>query len=115
MKNIRPGTFFSEFYGILLLSNYDKEAAAKYTAILRKVVHATIPKGNMGYDQYTLPDTSCSWRTYFCCFSVALANIRPWPLMQLFQISLKNLSERKTTQNTFHDGRVHFSRQPFSK
>ena len=35
--------------------------------------------------------------------------------MQLFQISLKNLSERKTTQNTFHDGRVHFSRQPFSK
>ena len=31
------------------------------TAILRKVVgnnvHATIPKGNMGYDQYTVPDT----------------------------------------------------------
>ena len=32
-----------------------------YTAISRKVVgktvHATIPKGNMGYDQYTFPDT----------------------------------------------------------
>ena len=32
-----------------------------YTAILRKVVgknvHATIPKGNMGYDPYTVPDT----------------------------------------------------------
>ena len=32
-----------------------------YTAILRKVVgkhvHATIPKSNMGYDQYTVPDT----------------------------------------------------------
>ena len=31
------------------------------TAISRKVVgknvHATIPKGNMGYDQYTVPDT----------------------------------------------------------
>ena len=31
-----------------------------YTAISRKVVgrnvHATIPKGNMGYDQYTVPD-----------------------------------------------------------
>ena len=31
-----------------------------HTAILRKVVaknaHATIPKGNMGYDQYTVPD-----------------------------------------------------------
>ena len=33
-----------------------------YTAILRKVVakvvHATIPEGNMGYDQYTVPKTS---------------------------------------------------------
>ena len=32
-----------------------------YTAISRKVVgknvHATIPKGNMGYAQYTVPDT----------------------------------------------------------
>ena len=32
-----------------------------YTAISRKVVgqnvHATIPKGNMGYDQYALSDT----------------------------------------------------------
>ena len=32
-----------------------------YTAISRKAVgknvHATIPKGNMGYDQYTVPDT----------------------------------------------------------
>ena len=32
-----------------------------YTAISRKVVgkkeHATIPKGNMGYDQYTVSDT----------------------------------------------------------
>ena len=32
-----------------------------YTAILWKVVtnnaHVTIPKGNMGYDEYTVPDT----------------------------------------------------------
>ena len=32
-----------------------------YTAISRKVVekkvHATIPKGNMGYDQFTVSDT----------------------------------------------------------
>ena len=32
-----------------------------FTAISRKVVgknvHATIPKGSMGYDQYTVPDT----------------------------------------------------------
>ena len=33
----------------------------QYTAIWRKIVgknvHATIPKGNMGYDQFTVPDT----------------------------------------------------------
>ena len=33
----------------------------EYTAISRKVVgknvHGTIPKGNMGYVQYTVPDT----------------------------------------------------------
>ena len=33
---------------------------SEFTAILRKLVgktvHATIPKGNMGYDQYTVPD-----------------------------------------------------------
>ena len=33
---------------------------SEFTAILRKVVgktvHATIPKDNMGYDQYTVPD-----------------------------------------------------------
>ena len=41
-----------------------------YTAILRKVVgrnvHATIPKGNMGYDQYTVPDTAAVQPTFFC-------------------------------------------------
>ena len=37
------------------------DRTAAYTAISTKVVgktvHATIPKGNMGYDQYTVPDT----------------------------------------------------------
>ena len=32
----------------------------RYTAVSRKVVrknaHVTIPKGNMGYDQYAVPD-----------------------------------------------------------
>ena len=49
-----------------------------YTAISRKVVgknvHATTPKGNMGYDQYTVPN-DCGCRTYFCCFPLAFANI----------------------------------------
>ena len=37
-----------------------KRAHPPHTAISRKVVvksvHAIIPKGNMGYDQYTVPD-----------------------------------------------------------
>ena len=39
-------------------------------------------------------------RTYSIGFSVALANIRLWPLVPFFQISLKN-TELKTTHNTF--------------
>ena len=68
------------------------------TAISRKVVgknvHATIPKGNMGYDQYTVPD-DCSCRTYFCCFPLALANTFPWPFVPI----LSNFFEKKRTQN----------------
>ena len=58
-----------------------------YTAISRQVVgksvHATIPKGNMGYSQYTVPD-QLSCRTYFCCFSLALTNILPRSLVPFF-------------------------------
>ena len=90
---------------------------SQYTAVSRKVfrrnAYATIPKGNMGYDQYTVcNDWSC--RTYFCCFPLVLANICPWPPVPFFQISLKN-SALKATHNTFGDCRVHFFRQPFSK
>ena len=46
----------------------------------------------------------CSWhcrcRTYFCCFPLALANTRLWPLVPFFQISLKNI-ELKTTHISF--------------
>ena len=88
-----------------------------YTAISRKVVgrnvHKTIPKGNMGYDQYTVPGFVAVEPT-FVAFLSALANICPWPLVSFFQIPLKN-SELKTTQNTLQDCRMHFFRQPFSK
>ena len=58
----------------------------------KKNVHATIPKGNMGYDQYKVPD-DCSCRTYFCCFPLALANTFACGLSyQYFQIYLKGLS-----------------------
>ena len=56
--------------------------AVESTAISRKFVknkvHATIPKCNMGYDQYTVSN-DCSCRTYFCYFPSALANIYQWP------------------------------------
>ena len=64
------------------------------TAISRKVVgknvHVTTPKGNMGYDQYTVPD-DCSCRTYFCCFPLALANTFPCPFAPI----LSNFFEKK--------------------
>ena len=95
-----------------------KTQSIRSTDISRKVVgenvHATIPKGNMGYNQYTVPEhCSCRW-IYFCCFLLAPSNIRQWPLESFFQTSLKN-SEFKTTHNTFRDCRLRFFRQPFFK
>ena len=47
-----------------------------YTAISRKVVgknvHATIPKGNMGYAQYTVPDTIAVEPTFVAFFSTQI-------------------------------------------
>ena len=71
-----------------------------------KNVKATIPKGNIGNDQYTVPN-DCSSRTYCSCFPLTLANICPWPPVTFFQISLKN-SALKTTHNTFRECRLHF-------
>ena len=68
------------------------------TAVSRKVVgknvRATIPKGNMGYDRYTVPG-DCSCRTYFCCFPLALANTFPWPFVPILSI----FSEEQGNQN----------------
>ena len=61
--------------------------------------HATIPKGKTGYDQYKVPDTIASCRTYFCCFHLALANVHPWPLVPFFQISLKNSEPKNHPQS----------------
>ena len=56
----------------------------------RKNVHATISKGNMGYDRYTVSD-DFSCRTYFCCFPLALANTFSWPFVPI----LSNFSEEQ--------------------
>ena len=65
--------------------------------------HATIPKSKMGYDQYTVPDTIASCRTYFCCFHLSFADVHPWPLVPFFQISLKN-SEPKNHPQLYLSG-----------
>ena len=62
----------------------------------RKVVHATIPKGNMGYNQYTAPDTVAVELT-------AIVNILSWPLMSFFQTSLRTVNSKPPTTNTFQD------------
>ena len=59
-------------------------------------VHATIPTGNMGYDQYIVPN-DCSCRTYFCCFPLALANIRPWPSVPNFKFLWKTVNSKPPT------------------
>ena len=81
----------------LIITNYDRFKEL-YTAISRKVVgkivHATIPKGNLGYDQYTVPD-DCRCRIYFCCFPLALESTLPWPFVPI----LSNFFEERRTQN----------------
>ena len=69
-------------------------------------------RGNMGYGQFTVPDTVAFEPT--CYFPLAVANICPWPLVPFSQIYLKN-SELKTIYNTFRNCGVHFFRQPFLK
>ena len=86
-----------------------------YTDISRKVVgkklHATIPKGNMWYDQYTVPNTVAIEPT-FVAFLIstrkhtAMASLA---IVSNFFLFPKK-SELKTTHTTFQDCRVHFFR-----
>ena len=64
-----------------------------YSYFEKKNVHATIPKCNMWYDQYTASDTVAVEPTLFCCFPLALTNICPWPLVPF----LSNFFEEQWT------------------
>ena len=77
-----------------------------YTAISRRAIWDMI--------NTLVLDTVGVEPTFVAQFPLALANIRPWPLVPFFEIYLKN-SELKTTHNTLRECRVHFFRQPFSK
>ena len=67
-----------------------------FEKVVEKNGHTTIPKGNMEYNQCTVPD--CIQLLNLLCFPVSFSNIHPWPLVPFFEISLKN-SELRTTRN----------------
>ena len=70
-----------------------------YTAILRKVVtknvHATITKGNMGYDQYTVPDTIAIKPTFVAFLSFSTRK----GMSVAFHAILSNFFEKQCPQN----------------
>ena len=80
---------------------------------MEKSVHAIVPKGNMGYDQYTVPDTVAVEPT-FATFLQHYSKHMSMASRVIILISVKR-REPKTTHNTFRDCRVNFFRQPFSK
>ena len=77
-----------------------EERDFEYTAISREVVgknvHVKIPKGNMGYDQYTVPD-AVAVEPDFSYFPLALANIQPWPLVSFIQFLWKTVNSKPLT------------------
>ena len=58
--------FEKPLVNLVLVRSWRKlEAYSYFEKGCRKNVHATIPKGNMGYDQYTVPDTAAVEPTFF--------------------------------------------------
>ena len=68
------------------------QLSKSYTAISRKVVAETVRATirNVIWDTIDTLVLDTSSRPYFCCFPLALANIRSWPFLPFFEISLKN-------------------------
>ena len=58
-------------------------------------MYATIPKGNMGYAEYTVPDIVGVEPTFVAFLEHSIANTCLWLVVAFFQIYLKN-SELKT-------------------
>ena len=93
------------------------ENTCKYSCIekgCRKNLHATIPKSNTGYDQYSAPDAVAVKSTFVTFLQFSSRTFMGSRAIILFSFELKN-SVLKTTNNTFGDQLVHFFLQPFSK
>ena len=76
--------------GIIRISRVTREQCL---CNVGKNVHSTIPKGNTGYAQYTVPN-DCSCRIYFGCFPLAITNITS----QTSRTILSNFFEEQCTQ-----------------
>ena len=68
----------------------------------RKKCAATIPKRNMGYDQYNFPD-SVAVESNLCCFPLAVAHIRPWPFVPILSYVFE---EQRTENHTQYPSRL---------
>ena len=110
---------FVSFHRSLSLFEHDTMFFYKHMITTKKIefAHVTVVRIQLFREKLSEKmcwSIRCSWhyscRIFYCCFPLAWANIRLWPLVQFFQISLKN-----SELNTFRDCRVHFFRQPFSK
>ena len=73
------------------------------TAISRKIVgknvHATVPKGNMGYDQYTVPNTATVEPT-FAARLLMVNNVLSFS--KFFKGSLKPILMQLNNAKAFH-------------
>ena len=82
--------------------------------VVEKNVHATIPKGNMGYDQYTVPDTIAIEPTFVAFLSFSTHK----GMSVVFHAILSNFFEEQCPQNhpQYLSGLLHaLLRQPVSK
>ena len=68
---LNPGLKWLLMRLFYLMNHFCHEDTAISRKIVGKNVHATIPKGDMGYNQYTVPDNVAVEPTFNCCFPLA--------------------------------------------
>ena len=95
---VREGGKLTKVY--FLLTTEERPAGSrKYFArhIVWIYTQMCTRQGNMGYDQYTVPD-DCSCQTYFCCSAFTFANISKHTSMAS-RVMFSNFFDEQWTQN----------------
>ena len=95
---VREGGELKKVY-FLLTTEERPAGSGKYFArhIVWIYTQMCTRQGNMGYDQYTVPD-DCSCQTYFCCSAFTFANISKHTSMAS-RVMLSNFFDEQWTQN----------------